>query len=143
MKLNHEEVMGILPHRPPMLLVDTVEELIPGDSIITKFYVDPDRDIFIGHFPSEPILPGVYSVECMAQAADVLLLSDERCKGKLPLFIGIDHVRFLSKISPGDMIEIHAKLIGAKLEKMVFTCYSEVYDNNILAATGEVSLAMR
>ena len=73
--------------------------------------MDPAREIFKGHFPGEPVLPGVYSVECMAQTADILLLSAERYAGKIPLFLGINNVRFLKKILPGDTIEIHAKML--------------------------------
>ncbi|MBE6990916.1 MAG: 3-hydroxyacyl-ACP dehydratase FabZ [Ruminococcaceae bacterium] len=143
MKLNKDQIKEILPHRDPMLLVDTVEELIPGERAVTTFYVDPARDIFRGHFPEEPVLPGVYSVECMAQAADVLLLFDERYRGKLPLFIGINNVRFRSKIRPGDTIEVRVHISAAREEKAIFTCSAEVYDKGELAATGDVTLAMR
>ena len=72
-----------------MLLVDTVEEMEAGDHIVTTFFVDPTREIFKGHFPGEPVLPGVYSVECMAQTADILLpLSAERMRGKIPPVLG-------------------------------------------------------
>lgn len=109
MKLTQEEIKQIIPHRDPMLLVSTVEEMVPGESIVTTFWVDPQREIFKGHFPAEPVLPGVYSVECMAQTADILLLSTERYAGKVPLFLGINNVRFLRKILPGDTLEIHAQ----------------------------------
>ena len=99
MKLSKEEIKAIIPHRDPMLLVDTVEEMEPGDHIVTTFFVDPAREIFKGHFPGEPVLPGVYSVECMAQTADILLLSAERYAGKIPLFLGINNVRFLRRRS--------------------------------------------
>ena len=59
MKMNQEEIKNVIPHRDPMLLVSTVEELIPGESIVTTFYVDPTREIFAGHFPGDPVLPGV------------------------------------------------------------------------------------
>ena len=62
MKLSQEEIKKIIPHRDPMLLVDTVEELEAGDSIVTTFYVDPEREIFKGHFPGDPVLPGVYCI---------------------------------------------------------------------------------
>ena len=113
MKLTQEEIKQIIPHRDPMLLVSTVEEMVPGESIVTTFWVDPQREIFKGHFPAEPVLPGVYSVECMAQTADILLLSTERYAGKVPLFLGINNVRFLRKILPGDTLEIHAKMASA------------------------------
>jgi 3-hydroxyacyl-[acyl-carrier-protein] dehydratase len=143
MKLNRKEIQGIIPHRDPMLLIDSVANMTPGKSIIALFYVDPTREIFKGHFPSEPVLPGVYSVECMAQTADVLLLSTERYAGKIPLFLGIDHVRFLRRILPGDSIEIHAKLASERTEKAVATCSAEIFCRGELAATGDVTLAMR
>ena len=126
-----------------MLLVSTVEEMIPGERIVSTFWVDPDREIFKGHFPGEPVLPGEYSVECMAQTADILLLSMDRYAGKVPLFLGINNVRFLRKILPGDTLEIHAKLASERVEKAIATCAAEIYNHGELAATGEVTLAMR
>ena len=143
MKLSKEEIKTIIPHRDPMLPVDTVEEMVPGDHIVTTFFIDPDREIFRGHFPGEPVLPGVYSVECMAQSADILLLSMERYAGKVPLFLGINNVRFLRKILPGDTIEIHARLASERAEKAIATCSAEIYNHGELAATGDVTLAMR
>ncbi len=143
MKMDQEAIKKVIPHRDPMLLVTTVEDLEPGDSIKTTFFVDPSRDIFRGHFPGEPVLPGVYSVECMAQTADVLLLSTQRYAGKIPLFLGINNVRFLKKILPGDTIEIQAKLTAERQEKAIATCSAEVYNHGELAVTGDVTLAMR
>lgn len=142
-KMDQEEIKKVIPHRDPMLLVTTVEELEPGVSITSTFFVDPARDIFKGHFPGEPVLPGVYSVECMAQTADILLLSTERYVGKIPLFLGINNVRFLKKILPGDTIEIRAKLSAERKEKAIATCSAEVYNHGELAVTGDVTLAMR
>lgn len=143
MKLTQEEIKKIIPHRDPMLLVSTVEELQPGESITTTFYVDPVREIFKGHFPGDPVLPGVYSVECMAQSADILLLSTERYAGKVPLFLGINNVRFQRKILPGDTVEIRAKLASERAEKAIATCSAEIYNHGELAASGDVTLAMR
>lgn len=143
MKMDREEIMAVIPHRDPMLLVDAVEEMVPGEHITATFFVSPDREIFKGHFPSEPVLPGVYSVECMAQTADILLLSTQRYAGKIPLFLGINNVRFLRKILPGDTIEIRAKLASERAEKAIATCSAEIYDRGELAAAGDVTLAMR
>lgn len=143
MKYDQEYVKTIIPHRDPMLLVSTVEEMEEEQRIITTFYVDPDREIFRGHFPEEPVLPGVYTVECMAQAADILLLSTERYAGKVPLFLGINNVRFLRKILPGDTIEIHAEIASERVEKAIVTCSARVMNNSEVAATGDVTLAMR
>ena len=143
MQLTHEEVQAVLPHRDPMLLVDTVEEMEAGERVVASFYVDPKREIFQGHFPGDPVLPGVYSVECMAQAADVLLLTMERYAGKTPLFLGIDQVRFERKILPGDTVEIRAALATERKEKAIATCSAELYRRGELAATGMATLAMR
>ena len=79
----------------------------------------------------------------MAQTADVLLLSTQRYAGKIPLFLGINNVRFLRKILPGDTIEIQAKLTAERQEKAIATCSAEVYNHGELAVTGDVTLAMR
>jgi 3-hydroxyacyl-[acyl-carrier-protein] dehydratase len=141
--MNREEIKKIIPHRDPMLLVDEVLELVEDKSIKTKFYVDENRDIFKGHFPGDPVLPGVYTVECMAQTADILLLSMDRYKKTTPYFIGINNVKFMSKIQPGDTIEIKAVLTIERVDKGIATCGAEVHNNGKLAATGDVVLAMR
>ncbi|HML37764.1 MAG TPA: 3-hydroxyacyl-ACP dehydratase FabZ [Bacillota bacterium] len=141
--LNREDIKKIIPHRDPMLLIDEVREIAQGQSIVAAFHVDPDREIFKGHFPGEAVLPGVYTVECMAQASDILLLSQERYAGTTPYFIGIDKVRFFRKIAPGDTIEIHSSISAEKREKAIATCSAVVYNKGEIAATGDVTLAMR
>ena len=144
--LNKEDIKKIIPHRDPMLLVDEVISIVPEKEIVTRFYVDENREIFIGHFPGDPVLPGVYTVEIMAQTSDILILSTERYSGKVPLFIGIDKVKFKSKIKPGDLLEIHSRFAFEKAEKAIVTCSAEVYnmsDEGKLACTGDVTLAMR
>ena len=143
MKMDQDAIKRVIPHRDPMLLVTTVENIIPGEHITTTFYVDSTREIFKGHFPGEPVLPGVYSVECMAQTADILLLSTPRYAGKTPLFLGINNVRFLKKILPGDTIEIRAELLSERPEKAIATCTAKIFNHGELAASGEVTLAMR
>lgn len=143
MEMNLEEIKKTIPHRDPMLLVSHVEDLVPGEHITASFFVDPARDIFKGHFPGDPVLPGVYSVECMAQASDLLVLSMERYAGKLPLFLGINNVRFKRKILPGDTIEIRSKLSSEREEKAIVTCAAEIYNHGELAVTGDITLAMR
>lgn len=142
-KLNRSQIMDIIPHRDPMLLIDEVTAMIPGERIEALFYVSPDREIFKGHFPGEPVLPGVYTTEVMAQASDVLLLSMERYAGTIPFFIGIDKVRFTAKIQPGDTIRVVSLIAAERPEKAIVTCRAEVYNNDMLACTGEVTLAMR
>lgn len=141
--LNREEIQKIIPHRDPMLLIDEITELKREVSIEARFYVNPDREIFRGHFPGAPVLPGVYTVEIMAQASDVLLLSMERYEGTIPYFIGIDKVQFKAKIEPGDTLVIKSKIAKENREKGIVTCSAEVYNKDVLACVGDVTLAMR
>ena len=141
--LTHEQVMEILPHRDPMLLVDQVPQLVPGERVVTTFYVDPAREIFKGHFPGAPVFPGVYTVEAAAQAANLILMVRPEYAGKTPLFLGINSARFRKKILPGDTLEIHARLVSERPEKAIATCQAQVYVAGELAAETEVAIAMR
>ena len=123
-KLNHEQVMEIIPHRDPMLLIDEATEFVPGERIVATFWVDPAREIFKGHFPGDPVLPGVYTVEATAQATDLVLMTKPEYVGKTPLFLGINNVRFRKKILPGDTLEIHSELMSERPEKAIATCKS-------------------
>lgn len=141
--MNQDDIKKIIPHRDPMLLIDEVLEMEAEKHIEASFYVDPSREIFKGHFPEEAVLPGVYTVEIMAQASDILILSCERYANKIPLFIGIDKVKFLSKIKPGDTIQVHSEISFEKAEKAIVTCSAKVYNEGVLACQGDVTLAMR
>jgi len=143
MKYDKEQVMKILPHRDPMLLVDTVEELEPGERAVTTFYCDPDREIFKGHFPGDPVLPGVYAIEIMGQAADVLIMTTEKYAGKTPLFLGLNRARFYRKIVPGDTVESRVEIVSEREEKGIVTCAAEAYVKGELAADCELAIAMR
>lgn len=142
-KLDHEQVMEIIPHRDPMLLIDEVSELVPGEHIAASFYVNPAREIFKGHFPGDPVLPGVYTVEATAQATDLVLMTKPDYAGKVPLFLGINNVKFRKKILPGDTLEIHAEILSERPEKAIATCKCTVYTAGDLAAESEVTIAMR
>lgn len=141
--LDKNEIKKIIPHREPMLLIDEVLDMEPGKSIRASLFLDPEMGFFRGHFPGEPVMPGVLTVESMAQAADVLLLSMEQYAGKVPLFIGIDQVYFKRKIKPGDKIIIEAKIVKVNEPKAVVTCEAIVYNEGEVSTTGLVTLAMR
>ncbi|WP_253291079.1 3-hydroxyacyl-ACP dehydratase FabZ [Pseudoflavonifractor sp. MSJ-37] len=143
MTLTHAQVMEIIPHRDPMLLIDEVSELIPGQRVTASFWVDPAREIFRGHFPGDPVLPGVYTVEATAQATDLVLMTKPCYAGKTPLFLGIDNVKFRKKILPGDTLEIHAELFSERPEKAIASCKCQVFTDGDLAAESEVTIAMR
>ena len=141
--LNREQVLAVLPHRPPMLFIDTVSRLIPGVEIMASFRVEPDLPAFAGHFPDQPILPGVYAVEAMAQAADILMMTTRRYEGKLPLFAEVRRARFRRKILPRDVMDIHACLIRERAEVGIVTCQGQVFVQGELAADAEIVLAFR
>lgn len=114
-----------------------------GERIKAAAFLDPGLAYFEGHFPGAPVMPGVLTVEAMAQTADVLLLSAERYAGRIPYFIGIDEVKFKKKIEPGDEIVIEAKVAKENKEKAVVTCEATVYNGGEVSTTGLVTLAMR
>ena len=142
--LTREQVMEILPHRPPMLLIDSAQRLAPGSECVASLYIDPAWHIFQGHFPGQPVLPGVYAVESMAQAADLLLLSQPRWAGKAPLLAGVEHARFKAKIAPGDTVEVHASLLRQREELAMATCQGQIFlPGGVLAAQAEITIALR
>jgi 3-hydroxyacyl-[acyl-carrier-protein] dehydratase len=109
-KLNKKEIEKIIPHRPPFLLVDEVVEVEPGKKIKGIKYVSGDEYYFKGHFPSNPIMPGVLIIETIAQVGAVSLLMMPENKGKLVLFAGIDKARFKKIVKPGDKLEIEVEM---------------------------------
>ena len=142
--LNHEQVMDILPHRPPMLLVDEVLSLVPMESIQAKLTIDPSWDVFKGHFPGSPIFPGVLSVECMAQASDIMMMTSEKYAGLTPLFASIGEAKFLKGVLPGDVVIATSKVAEINEAKAKITCKAELRkENGDLAATATLTIAMR
>ena len=110
--LNIQEIMEILPHRYPMLLVDRVLELDPGKRIVCIKNVTANEQFFLGHFPGAPVMPGVLIVEAMAQCGAVLVLRDipDRLE-KLFLFGGVDKARFRRPVVPGDQLRMEVEIM--------------------------------
>jgi 3-hydroxyacyl-[acyl-carrier-protein] dehydratase len=102
--LGRREIEEILPHRDPFLLIDEVLELVPGERVVARKLVT-EQDC-AGHFPGNPIMPGVKMVEALAQCGAVAVLSQEENKGKLALFAGIDDVRFKRVVRPGEVLTL-------------------------------------
>ena len=102
--------VGLLPHRPPFLFVDAVDALEPGESVRARYRVKGDEPFLAGHFPGNPIFPGVIQLEALAQAGGIALLSDERYAGTLPLFGGVEDVRFRRIVAPGDELMLDVTL---------------------------------
>ena len=112
--LSITEIKEMIPHRYPMLLIDRVEELVVGERIIAKKNVTINEPFFQGHFPHEPVMPGVLIIEAMAQAGAVALLSLEEFKGKTAYFGGIDKAKFRKKVTPGDTLILEVELLKVK-----------------------------
>ncbi len=108
--LARGQIEEILPHREPFLLLDEVTLIDPGVRVVARKRVREDEWYLAGHFPNRPIMPGVLMVEAMAQAGAVAVLSEERHRGKLALFAGIDDVRFKRIVEPGDELEVSCEL---------------------------------
>jgi 3-hydroxyacyl-[acyl-carrier-protein] dehydratase len=104
--LEAAEIMRILPHRYPFLLVDRVVELEPGKRAVALKQVSANEPQFTGHFPGRPIMPGVLMVEALAQTAGIAVLTLEEYRGKLGLFAGIDECRFRRLVVPGDTLRL-------------------------------------
>ena len=138
-----EKLLDILPHREPMLFIDTVSRLVPGEEAVASFRARPELPCFAGHFPGTPVLPGVYTIEAAAQAADILMMTTERYAGKLPLFMGVREATFRRKILPGDTLEIHVSLLEEKTERAIAACRGQVFVEGVLAADLELRLAFR
>ena len=112
--MNTQEIMAIIPHRYPFLLLDTVEELVAGEKVIAKKNVTINEEFFQGHFPENPTMPGVLIVEAMAQAGAVALLSLPDFKGKTAYFGGIDKAKFRQKVVPGDTLIFEVEIIKVR-----------------------------
>ncbi|CAI3516971.1 3-hydroxyacyl-ACP dehydratase FabZ [Enterococcus cecorum] len=108
------KIKEIIPHRYPMLLIDRVEELMEGQRIVAKKNVTINEPFFQGHFPHEPVMPGVLIVEAMAQAGAVALLSLPQFKGKTAYFGGIDKAKFRKKVTPGDTLILEVEILKIK-----------------------------
>lgn len=138
--LNKEEIKEIIPQRDPFLMIDEVEDFIPGESCTAYKNVDELEWYFKGHFPGNPIMPGVLITESLAQAGAVAILSLPENKGKNALFGGINNMKFKKMVVPGDRLKLEVKIIKRKGPIGVGEALATV--DGKVAAKGELTFAV-
>jgi 3-hydroxyacyl-[acyl-carrier-protein] dehydratase len=111
---GREEIEKIIPHRSPFLLVDEILELEPGKRVVGRRQIRADDWWFPGHFPGRPVMPGVLTIEAIAQAGAVAVLADEANAGKLPFFAGIDGCKFKRVVEPGDELTLECEFVRVR-----------------------------
>lgn len=112
--LYSNDIKAIIPHRYPFLLIDRVLEIVEGEKVVAIKNVTNNEEFFNGHFPQEPVMPGVLIIEAMAQAGAVAILSMEEHKGKTVYFGGIDKAKFRAKVVPGDTLRFEVEIVKLK-----------------------------
>ncbi len=138
--LNTRQIMDIIPHRHPFLLVDRIEELEPGIRAVGVKAVTYDEPYFSGHFPDEPVMPGVLQIEACAQVGAVAILSLDENKGKTAYFGGISSARFKRKVVPGDVLTMECEIIKRKGPVGVGKATEKVGDE--IALTAELTFVI-
>ena len=111
---GRDVIMELIPHRPPFLLVDDIVELEPGKRVVGRREIRADDWWFAGHFPERPVMPGVLTIEAIAQAGAVAVLADEANRGKLPFFAGIDDCKFKRIVEPGDVLSLECEFVRVR-----------------------------
>jgi 3-hydroxyacyl-[acyl-carrier-protein] dehydratase len=138
--LDARQIMEIIPHRPPFLLVDRIVELVDGERAVGVKQVTINEPFFAGHFPGYPVMPGVLIVEALAQVGAVLVLRQPEYRGKIAFFAGIDDVRFKRQVTPGDTLRLEVAV--GKLRRGFGTATAVATVDGQLACRGELMFAI-
>ena len=138
--LDTRQIMEIIPHRPPFLLVDRIVELVDGERAVGLKQVTINEPFFVGHFPGYPVMPGVLIVEALAQVGAVLVLRQPEYRGKIAFFAGIDGVRFKRQVTPGDTLRLEVTV--GKLRRGFGTATATATVDGQLACRGELMFAI-
>ena len=139
--LGIKEIQEIIPHRYPMLLIDKVLELEPGVGAVASKGVSYNEPYFEGHYPEQPVMPGVLIVEALAQTGAVAILSHEDYKGKLIYFVGIKNAKFRGMVYPGCILKLDTKI--TKMKGPLGIGDAKAYVDDKLVAEGELSFFIK
>lgn len=112
--LDIKQIMATIPHRQPMLMIDRILEMEAGKRAVALKNISANDPVFQGHYPGHPIFPGVLIIEALAQAGAVALLSQPEWAGKMPIFAGMDEVKFKKPVVPGDQLRLEVEIVAMK-----------------------------
>lgn len=135
------QIMDMIPHRYPFLLVDRITECVPGKYSKGYKNLSMNEEFFQGHFPGNPIMPGVLQLEAMAQCSAPILLTMDAYKGKLLLFASMENVRFKSIVRPGDRLDMEVEMV--KLKGPIGKCHAVGYVDGKVAVEADMTVAMK
>lgn len=130
------EILEMLPHRYPFMLVDRVTEIIPGERISGYKNLTYNEPFFQGHFPGSPIMPGVLQLEALAQLSGILLLQKPEDRGRLAYFMAIDRARFRKPVVPGDRLDLVGTVL--KMKSRLLKVHGEAFVDGVLVSEGEL-----
>jgi len=135
--LDVNDIMKLLPHRFPFLLVDRIIEIEPGKKIVGLKNVTINEPFFPGHFPGHPVMPGVLIIEAMAQVAAIYVYhSSDDNNGKITYFVGIDNAKFRKPVVPGDQLRMELELMGCR--RGIYTFSAKSYVDGKLVTEAEL-----
>jgi 3-hydroxyacyl-[acyl-carrier-protein] dehydratase len=141
--IDIDRIMAMIPHRYPLLLVDRLIDVIPGESAVGIKNVTANEPHFQGHFPGHPVMPGVLIVEAMAQTAAVIVVAalGKGAEGKLVYFMSIDNARFRKPVGPGDQLRLYCRKERQRANVWKFSCEARV-DDNVVAEASYTAMIM-
>ncbi|MBK5211104.1 MAG: 3-hydroxyacyl-ACP dehydratase FabZ [Coriobacteriia bacterium] len=129
-----ETIEAVLPHRDPFLWMSRVKECVPGESIVAELDIDADLPLFVGHFPTHPVFPGVLLMEALAQSASFCILVERDKAGSIGFFTGIDKAKFRRQVLPGDTVRLEAHIVKSSSRMCVAEVEASVNGERCAAA---------